>query len=312
MTEDNTGSIPQDELVDDIQDVEFDATDAFLKAAGGEEDEHSAPSDEPEDGTSTGDETPAATEDDPEFDIKVGEDTRKAKLSDLKRLYGQEAMLTQKSQIVAELRSKAETDSQRATLALTSQTERAQAAWKPYSELDFLALSTQMDPADFQALRSEAKAALDNVTFFTTELDGIQKATTERQAATARERATATIAELSDPVKGIKDWGPQLYGDVMAYATSQGIPDAAARSIVEAPALRLLHKAMLYDRQAAKAPAVATKVIAKPTVTLKPGNAKTAAADTDSFQGSLRSMRERGGTLDSTADAFAAHARRAS
>ena len=304
-------SIPQDELFDDTHDAEFDATSAFLKSAGGEEDDQAGPSDDPDAEPADGEtEAPAAaTEDDPEFDIKVGEETRKAKLSDLKRLYGQEAALTQKSQIVAELRAKAEHDASRATLALTNQTQRAQAEWAKYADLDFLALSTRMDPEDFTALRAEAKAALDNVNFFTTELDGLQKATAERHATTVRERAAATVAELSDPAKGIKGWGQPLYEDVMNYAVQQGMPPEAARSIIEAPALRLLHKAMMFDRAQAKAPAAVTKVVAKPTVTLKPGGAKE-AANTDSFQSALKSMRDRGGNLDATADAFAAHARR--
>ena len=95
----------------------------------------------------------------------------------------------------------------------------------------------------------------------------------------------------------------------MNYAVQQGMPPEAARSIIEAPALRLLHKAMMFDRAQAKAPAAVTKVVAKPTVTLKPGGAKE-AANTDSFQSALKSMRDRGGNLDATADAFAAHARR--
>lgn len=310
MTIEDTGSIPVDELDDGGKGDEFDPIAAFMESSGSTEDDQEAdPSAESDDQPKGEAEPSDAQEEDPEFDVKVGDETRKAKLSELRRLYGQEAALTQKSQIVAELRAKAEAEASRATLALTTQVERAQKAWEPYSKLDFLALSTRMQPDDFVALRAEAQAALSNVQFFTTELDGIQKATVERHAATSRERATATIAELSDPVKGIKGWGPELYGEVMRYAAAQGMPQAVAQSIVEAPALRMIHKAMLADRAATKAPAVATKVVAKPTVSLKPGAAR---ADTggDTFTAALKNQRTAGGSLDATASAFEAHARR--
>lgn len=293
------------------EEVEFDAAAAFGASAGTEdapETEGSAEETASEETAETAEET--ASEDDPEFDVTVGDKSQKAKLSDLRARYAQSAELDQRTQIVAELRAKAEVDSQKATTALTALIERADKAWEPYAKLDFLALSTQMEPADFAQLRQEAQAVLANRQFFGAELEGVQKATVERHNVANQERAAATVRELEDPARGIKGWGPAMYGDVMAYAVSQGMPQAAAQSIVEASSLRILHKAMMADRAAAKAPAVVTKVTAKPTVSLKPGGSK-ASAGGDSFSSALKTMRERGGGLDATADAFAAHARRA-
>ena len=129
---DDTGSIHEDELVTTADDgEEFDAADAFLKALDlSEDDPEEVLSETGEKApTETGEEEPSVDgEDEPEFEVKVGEETRKAKLSELTRLYGQEAALTQKAQALAEVRAKVDADSARATTALTTQTERAQKA----------------------------------------------------------------------------------------------------------------------------------------------------------------------------------------
>lgn len=291
---------------------EFNAADAFLKDATTERKDEkapaAAPSDAEEEATETAAEEATAETEDPEFDIKVGEETRKAKLSDLKRLYGQEAALTQKSQVLAEARTKAEAASDAATAILTAQTTRAEALWKPYADLDYLALSAQMDPTDFAALRVEAKAALENLNTLKSTLDGHEKATQERNAVTHRERAQATIAELSDPDKGIKGWGPELYGNIMGYAVAQGIGEQAARGIVDSTTLRLMHKAMLYDQGKAKSAEV-RKVVDKATVTLKPGPAPK--VEGDGFKSAMKAMLKDRGSLDSTAAAFLVHSRNA-
>lgn len=284
---------------------EFDATDAFLKdAETPRKDDPADPSDAEGDATETAGTEEPKEPDEPEFDVKVGEETRKAKLSELTRLYGQEAALTQKSQALAEARTKAESQADAATAILTEQKTRAQKLWEPYANLDFLALSTQMTSEDFVALRAEASAALNNLNTLTSTLDGHEKVTQDRRAVLHRERAQVAITELSDPDKGIKGWGPELYNDLMGYAETQGMSQAAARGLVDAAPLRLLHKAMLYDRGAAKTAEV-KKVVAKATVTLKPGPTK-AEGEGNGFKTALRAMRSSGGNLDATADAFLA------
>lgn len=316
MDNDNTGSIPSDELETNLlgDDDEFDAVEAFLKVGKEEEDEAAkSPSDATDADTDTAGTTEAAaqsSEEDPEFDVKVGEETRKAKLSDLKRLYGQEASLTQKSQVIAELRTRAEADATVATTALNRMVEKANTEWEPYSKLDFMALSVKMDPDDFAALRQEAGRAWTNKQFFETELGGIQQANAERQAVTHRERAAATVAELTDPEKGIKGWGPDMYGELMTYAEANGMPQATARTIIEAPALRIMHKAMLYDRAQAAAKKAVKAAPAKPTVALKPGSSSAGDAKGGTFKDALSKQRSAGGSLDATAEAFFAMSRR--
>lgn len=312
----NTDTIVADVSDDDQGD--FDAESAFLKTfeekpeAEPGDAESPVPSDSSPDEAQPEDvETPPVpsdpADDDPEFDVVVGEETRKAKLSDLKRLYGQEAALTQKSQAVAQLRATAEANSAKAASYYTAAMERAQTAWEPYSKLDFLALSTAMDPADFAQLRAEAKAAHENFQFVSQGVDQIQQETAKRNAENFRERAAATIAELSDPEKGIKGWSPEVYNEVMSYAVSQGMPQQSAYAIAESSALRLVHKAMLYDRAQAKATAEVKKVVHKPTKVLRPGNGS--ADEPSDAKAALRSQRDRGGDHESTMDAFLAMSR---
>src|SRR5690242_886181 len=103
-------------IVTDVADSGFDGLgedsgfDAFLanltgeqKKAPPETDAEATDAAAPETG-STEETADADTEDDDpdeyEVEIKVGEETHKPKLKDLKRLFGQEAALTQKSQKV--------------------------------------------------------------------------------------------------------------------------------------------------------------------------------------------------------------------
>lgn len=249
------------------------------------------------------DETDAEPDpDDAEVDIKVGEETVKAKIKDLKRLYGQEASLTQKSQKVAETLRAAETRYGQAHTALEAMQARAQAAYAPYAALDFIAVAQQMSPEDFQALRADAAAAEANVKFFGDELGKLQQANSTRQQQAHQEAANATIKELSDPEKGIKGWGPELYNDLMTFAEGQGVQNA--RMATSAPLLRLLNMAMQFEKAEKARKTAEGKVQAapnKPTKVLKPGQ-KSSGGKAVTAMAQLRKT----GSLEDATEAFLA------
>ena len=109
--------------------------------------------------------------DDTVVELQVDGETKQASLKDLKRLYGQEASLTRKSQETAAQRKEANEALERADASLQAMLTRAQERYQPYEEVDMLVASRQMNPDDFAALRAEAKAAESDLKFFQEEAE---------------------------------------------------------------------------------------------------------------------------------------------
>jgi hypothetical protein len=239
--------------------------------------------------------------------VKVGDDEHEVSVKDLKRLWGQESALTQKSQQVADARKAVETEQQRYITGTAAMLDRAKARYEPYSKIDFLLASKELSAEEYTSLRTEAQAAYDDVVFLHGEVDGLVKQISEKSQTALVEQAKATIKTLSGDPKdgGIEGWSEKLYDDIRAYGVAQGIEQQAMNRLVDASALRLIHKAMLYDRGASKV--VTTKVNKTPKKVVKssttPDEAKASKG------GALSKANERlrrEGTVDAAEEAFLA------
>ena len=91
------------------------------------------------------------------IDILVDGETKLESIKDLKRLYGQEASLTRKSQEVAAQRKAAEDNIGKTDAILQRMVQKAEERYKPYSEVDMILASKNLDDADFAQLRKEAQ-----------------------------------------------------------------------------------------------------------------------------------------------------------
>lgn len=242
--------------------------------------------------------------DDAEVEIKVGDKVEKAKLRDLKRLFGQEAALTQKSQKLAETVKMVDARALQANSALNAMLGRAQARYQPYAALDMLVLSQRMDTEAFEQLRVDAAAAETDVKFLQQELGNHMKAEQDRAQTAYREAAVECVRNLSDPTTGIKGWNKEVYEDLCDWSAKEGLPEL--RQTTSSAALRIAHKAMLYDKAQAAAKAAARKVQAAPNTparVLKPGAAKTTG--NTSTRSAMQALRQ-SGSVDDAADAFLA------
>ena len=311
MTVQNDDSIITDESdVHDDDDGLEAAANAFLSPG---EDDPKGPSD-PEKKAPTADEdaedAPVAeddkdeteVDDGPEVEIKIGEETRKVKVADLTRLYGQEASLTQKSQQLADRRTEADMIHARATQALTKMVTKAEEAWAPYAELDFALLANQMDADTYAQVKADAKVAFDNLTFHRSEMKEVSEAAAKVQAETTQRAAVECVKELSDPDKGIKGFGPELYQSMVTYADEAGLPEI--RTITSPAALRLIHKAMMFDKSqktAAVVEAKVQKVVNTPKRVLTP--TKSDHEEPSSRRAAINRL-AKSGDLDDAAAAF--------
>lgn len=195
--------------------------------------------------------------------IKVDGQEVEASIKDLKRLYGQEASLTRKSQEAAETKKKAEETGQRYYAGLEALLERAKKQAEPYANINFLSLTKDpnVSAEELAALSDAANRAFDNVRYLETELDGVVKKANEERQQIIMQQARETIKVLSDPKTGIPGWGEDMYNDIRKFAVSAGMDSQIVNELVDPVAFKILHMAMQYQK--GKSAVVKTKKVDK-------------------------------------------------
>jgi hypothetical protein len=200
--------------------------------------------------------------------VKIGDEEKEVSVKDLKRLYGQEASLTRKSQEVADQRKAADEGIAKNVAALNVLHEKAKAKAAPYQNIDWLAVSKNpaISAADASALRDEAKAAFDDVAFFEKDLGTLMTTISDKQKANNVAQAKVCISSLStegtaekpNPLY-IEGWSDKVYDDLRAFAREMGSDANTINALVDPVAFKLLHMAMQFKRGSSKVLTVKTK-----------------------------------------------------
>ena len=237
---DNEDTEEDDESEDNLDDP--DDTDE-LDDEDGETDEDE---DDEED-----DEEPLAASDDQIVDINVNGESKQVSVKDLKRLYGQEASLTKKSQDLANQRKQSDESLAQTQLSYQKLLERAEARFKPYADIDMLVASRQMDPDTFAQLRQDAKQAEEDLTFLKEESNTLVSQQQQQFAEQSKEAAANCVKVLQEQ---LPDWGNELYSDIRNYAVKSGLPQEQVDQYTDPQVIMLINKARLYDqsKQSAK------------------------------------------------------------
>ena len=290
---------------EDLEEVEEDDEDPVSDEEAEEEDE---PEEDQED-----DETSVELSEDALVEVQVDGETQQVSLKSLKRLHGQEASLTRKSQDVAAKRKEADEALAKADISYRKLLERAESRLKPYAEVDMLVASRQMSSEDFAAFRKEAKAAEDDLKFLKEEADAFYREATDNRQKKLQQAANECVKVLEENLEG---WGNELYNDIRSYAVSQGLPQEQVDQYVDPQVIMILNKARLYDQTKAtakvkKAKAKVIKTKNSPTKVLKTKKAPKNSADhkiqrQKDAQNRLRNNPSRAGDLDDIADALLA------
>jgi hypothetical protein len=186
-------------------------------------------------------------DDDAVVKIKVGDEELSASVKDLKRLYGQEAALTKKSQEVALKRKEVEDQGARHAVGLQKLYERAVEKYKPFAEIDMLVASKTLSNDEFAALRQEASRAFEDVQFLEQELGGFMQNLEAQRQNMLREQARVAIDVLKDPEQGIPNWSQETYADIRKYAVRNGMPTEVVNNLVDPFIIKSIWKAMTYD-----------------------------------------------------------------
>ena len=183
--------------------------------------------------------------DEAEVEILVDGETHRASVADLKRLYGQEASLTRKSQQVASQRKQAEDALQKSDALFQAMLQRAEERFEPYSKVDMLLASKTMDAEDFAALRKEAQSAQEDVVFLKETADQYYGELQKQHQAAQRQAAAEAVKVLQE---AIPDWSNDTYSDIRSYAVAQGLPEDQVNTIVDPAVIQILNKARLFDQ----------------------------------------------------------------
>lgn len=245
------------------------------------------------------------------IEVAVDGETKQASLKDLKRLYGQEASLTRKSQEVASKRKEADDALKRTDLSYQKLLERAEARNKPYADVDMLVASKSMSTEDFSSLRREAKEAETDLRFLKEEANAFYQETQTQFKTQQAEAAKECIKTLQDTVEG---WGNDLYNDIRTYAVSVGLPKEQVDQYVDPNVIILLNKARMFDKSMDTVKTKKAKVMKVKTSkgkVLRSVKAPKSSLDANTRKRELTAKRVRenssaAGDLDDIADALLA------
>jgi hypothetical protein len=250
----------------------------------------------------------AADPDDPELDFEIGETPTKVKMSELRDLVTRRAEFEKTSAEVAATRTSLTDERAKADAAYKVLVSRAETKLAPYANLDWLTLRRDLDDNSWDQLRQMHGEAKSEHDFLTTEYAAhIQKVNGEAQASYAAE-AQKALAELTGPADkgGIEGFGQELYGKMVDYAVSKGMPRELIMGTVNPAAVRLIHKAMLYDQSQTQAATVAAKIAKTPVVAAKVAAPTGRSADAQASNPDLNRAMSRLSKSGSTEDAEAA------
>lgn len=283
----------EDELQED-EDEETDASEDEAEDAAGETDEDSedqAQEDEPK-------KPGKVLEDTSEVEIKIDDEIKKVPVKDLKRLYGMEASLTKKSQQVAAQRKEVEAQTVKQAAVLDNLYKKAQTTWEPYSKIDMLVASKELDTETFSALRKEAQAAYDDFQYVSQEANNFVKQAEQQRTETLRTKA----AEAIEVLKTKTDWSEELYGKIRTYASENGIPRDLFNQVVDPHAILMMNKARLFDESKK---IVLKKKVKTATKVIRVGSTNGSDIITDKSTAALNRLKLTGDSEDA-AEAFMA------
>lgn len=227
---------------------------------------------DPDDADEGDDDKPAAkvAEDDAEVAITVEGKEHRVSVKDLKRLFGQEASLTQKAQAIAAQRRTLDDHGLYMARILQTRYEAAQQKVAKYADVDLFKASRELEAEDFDALRAAKEGA--EAELKALEIEGKEFVGRARQNRADGLRAQAKES-LKVITKAVPEWNDELYGKVTSYAVSQGMDPEAVNEIVDASAILMIHKAMKYDQAQSKKATVQKKIVKTPSKVMKNSDA---------------------------------------
>lgn len=232
-------------------------------------------------------------------EVKIGDKNEKVSVKELKRLYGQEKALTQKSMQVAEAKKAVEADSLRHRTALEVLQKRAADKYAPFAEIDWVVEAQVRDVETLKVMREMAKEAEEEYRFINQEVDRYIQSTQEKQRESVMAQVQETNKILSEKLPG---WGQEMYKTLTDYAAKAGMPAELINGLVDPTAFILIHKAMRYDQ--AKKLSAKTKP-KSPSKVMKAGTTTPTEVKSDVVGAKIKRLQQTG-SRDDAVEAYLA------
>jgi len=177
--------------------------------------------------------------------VKVGDEELDVSVKDLKRLYGQEAALTKKSQAVAAKTKEVEEQGAKYVAALGAMLNKARERAEPFAKIDWLVAAKNLNEDELTALRNEAARHMDDLKFYEQELDQVMGQVHQQQRLQLQEAAKECVEVLKRDIPG---WNEKLYDEIRGFAINSGLDVNIVNNLVDPAAFKMLHMAMLYNK----------------------------------------------------------------
>lgn len=240
--------------------------------------------------------------------VKVGDEEQEVSIASLKRLHGQEAALTQRSQQLSENRKQLEYVQATNMAVSNALLQHAMQQYQPYAQLDFMKLARdpKVSSEQLDALRAEQTERYNTVVFLQQQqgefMQAIQKVRHDQMV----NEASNAIREIRDPASPyhIDGWSTEVYDGLRQFAIDTGMRPDVVNSITDPAAIKLVYMAQQYAKGKAalvkttKKNNTVTKVV-KTSKTFTPGKP---VRDTKALKQLARS-----GSVDDAANAFLAN-----
>ena len=251
---------------------EEEAPEKEVEETSEEEGEEEGSEESEEEGEEEGsEEKPKSKSADDEDEVSVSVDGKelKVKVKDLKRLYGQEASLTQKSQAVSNAHKAIETQGLQVAKILDARIKAAESKYAKYADVDLFKAQRELEPEEFDALRSAQKASKEELDALRAEADTFIAESLKTRQELIRAKAKLALPKIKE---AIPEWNDKLYEELRLYAVGQGFDKDDINELVDPSAIVMIRKAMLFDAAKAKTENVTKKVIKAPKAVLKKGD----------------------------------------
>jgi hypothetical protein len=308
---------PEDQPSLDIE----DAADAFLKAMSDETDD--PPEDLEDDGQDPDGPEEGPEDDDPEVDVdsdpaedsdpdpvaepdddaevsfKVGDETKRLKVSELKALGQREAAINGRNESVVRQSREIEAQARYLASVLDVRYKQAEAEVQKYANVDLFKASRDLEAEDFDALQASMKAAQSNFQAIDQEAKTFLQNANNTRTSIIKARAGEALKVITEQ---IPEWSEDMYGSIRTYAVSQGMDRETVNETVDPSVIIMMNKAMKYDAMKAATKAVAKKVAKAPTTSLR--KADTPSDASASRLNAAKRAASQSGSVDDVADLF--------
>ena len=250
-----------------------------------------------------GDKTSVEFSDDHIVKLKVGDEVKEVPFKELREVFVQRDAVAARAQEADTKLTAAQAEAEKAVVVMDAMMKRAAERFRPYQNVDFAIAAQRLDEASYNQLKQDYQATYADVAFLQQEAQVLLETVRSGRNESLKAAMKACDEALAiDP--DTKGWSAEARKEMSDYAVKAGLPAHIVESLVDPAAIKLIRKAMAYDRGTK---AVAAKVVengkikAKIKVPVKPGSPTQGSSRDRTRNDAMARLRKTGSENDAEA-----------